>query len=61
MKPIESAKVARAFGAYPAPMRKRLLALRTLILDTAAATEGVGKLEEAVAVRDVFQLPDHSG
>jgi hypothetical protein len=48
MKPIESAEVARAFEAYPAPMRKRLLALRELILDTAAATEGVGKLEETL-------------
>lgn len=40
--------VAAAFESYPAILRQRLLALRQLILDTAAATEGVGEIEEAL-------------
>lgn len=40
--------VAAVFETYPPVLRQRLLALRQLILDTAAATEGVGKIEEAL-------------
>ena len=40
--------VAAAFEAYPPQLRERLLALRELILETAASTEGVGALEEAL-------------
>ncbi len=47
-KPIQSAAVAQAFDACPAPMRRKLLALRELILRTAASTEGVGELEETL-------------
>jgi hypothetical protein len=36
------------FGAYPKPVKAKLLALRRLIFDTAKATEGVGALEEAL-------------
>ena len=36
------------FGAYPAPVKAKLLALRRLIFDTAKTTEGVGVLEEAL-------------
>ena len=36
------------YDRYPAPVRMRLLALRELILRTAAATEGVGPLEETL-------------
>ncbi|WP_044541007.1 DUF1801 domain-containing protein [Bradyrhizobium sp. LTSP885] len=36
------------FGAYPAPVKTRLLALRRLIFDTAKATKGVGALEETL-------------
>ncbi len=36
------------FAAYPPPLKARLLALRRLIFDTAAATEGVGALEETL-------------
>ena len=39
--------VARVFGTYPAPMRRRLLRLRRLIFDTAASL-GVGRLEETL-------------
>jgi hypothetical protein len=42
------AKTAAAFCAYPAKLRGRLESLRRLILKTAAKTEGVGPLEEAL-------------
>lgn len=48
MKPFESSTVAQAFEAYPPAMRRRLLALRQLIFETAAATEGVGPLDETL-------------
>lgn len=40
--------VAAAFDAFPAPARARLLELRALILGTAAATQGVGRIEETL-------------
>jgi hypothetical protein len=40
--------VDAVFGAYPKPLKARLLALRRLILDTAAATKGVGELQETL-------------
>jgi len=43
-----NADVAAVFRAYPAPLRARLLALRRLIFDTAAETDGVGPLDETL-------------
>ncbi len=40
--------VEAAFGAYPAPVKAKLLALRRLIFDTAKRTKGVGALEETL-------------
>src|ERR1700730_3655825 len=40
--------VDAAFGAYPKALRTRLLALRRLIFETAATTEGVGEREETL-------------
>ncbi len=40
--------VRAVFDAYPQPVRDALLDLRGLILDTAAATPGVGALNEAL-------------
>src|SRR5262245_3229375 len=37
-----------AFDACPKPVRTKLRALRQLILDTAKATKGVGRVEEAL-------------
>jgi Domain of unknown function (DU1801) len=48
MKPFADAAVARTFDAYPPAMRRKLLALRALIFKTAAATDGVGELEETL-------------
>jgi hypothetical protein len=45
---FENAAVAAAFAAYPEAVRDRLLALRSLILETAATTEGVGPVEETL-------------
>ena len=40
--------VDAVFEACPAPVKAKLLALRRLILDTAKATKGVGRIEEAL-------------
>jgi len=42
------AAVDAMFDACPAPARAKLRALRRLILDTARATKGVGRIEEAL-------------
>ena len=43
-----SAAVAAVFKAFPQPAKAKLLALRRLILATAKATPGVGRIEEAL-------------
>ena len=48
MNPIANPAVAHVFASYPVPMRRKLMALRQLILDTAARTDGVGPLEETL-------------
>jgi hypothetical protein len=45
---IPNANVAQTYAAYPPPLRRKLLALRRLVLDTAAATPGVGEIEETL-------------
>lgn len=47
-EPILPREVSRAFDAFPAPMRKRLLQVRELIFATAAAHEEVGRLSETL-------------
>ena len=48
MTPYANAAVAQAFAACPPAMRRKLLALRELIFQTAASTPGVGPLEETL-------------
>ncbi|MGC4062717.1 MAG: DUF1801 domain-containing protein [Aquabacterium sp.] len=48
MHPFENAAVAKVFENYPPVMRRKLMALRKLILDTAASTDGVGAIEETL-------------
>ena len=48
MTPIQHPGVAAKFAAYPPSARRKLLALRELILRTAAATPGVGEIEETL-------------
>ena len=47
MTPFSNPEVRAKFSSYPAVPRKRLLALRELIFRIAAATPGVGELEES--------------
>ena len=42
------AAVAAVFDSFPPAPRKRLLAIRTLIHSVAAATDGVGEIEETL-------------
>jgi hypothetical protein len=48
MKRFADPAVASLFGGYPPAMRARLMALRELLFDTAAATAGVGTLTETL-------------
>lgn len=48
MPRFPDSSVKAAFDARPKPARKQLLALRELILETAKATPGVGRIEETL-------------
>jgi len=48
MKRFADKAVAAVFETYPRGLRHRLMALRKLIFEVAAATEGVGKLTETL-------------
>jgi len=60
MSTIRDQDVAATFKAYPAAVRAKLMKLRQLILDTAAKTEGVGKLDETLKWRQPSYLPAQS-
>ena len=45
---ITHAGVQAVFDSYPPALRKQLLVLRQLIIDTALATDGVGSVEETL-------------
>jgi hypothetical protein len=47
-RPFEDAAVAAVFDAYPRDVRARLLEVRHLMFETAAATTGVGPIEETL-------------
>ena len=48
MNPIDDPAVADVFRRYPSGLREKLLDLRQLIFEVAAATDGVGKLKETL-------------
>jgi hypothetical protein len=48
MNVINNPEVAKTFNNYPEHMRKKLMFLRQLIIDTAAETEGVYTLDETL-------------
>jgi uncharacterized protein DUF1801 len=48
MDRIENSKVAEVFNCYPEEMRKKLMFLRHLILETALEIESLNKLEETL-------------
>lgn len=47
-KIIVDPAVEKALDIFPPPVRKKLMALRSLIFDVASETRGVGKLTEAL-------------
>jgi len=61
MHTIPNAAVARKFETYPLEIRKKLMALRKLILKTAASTEGVGTLEETLKWGEPAYVTAESG
>ena len=61
MKRFVNADVAAAFKAYPADLRRRLLALRELVFETAAGTSGVGPLTEALKWGQPSFLTEETG
>ena len=46
--PFEDKAVEAVFEACPAALRKRMLGLRTMVFEVAAATAGVGELQETL-------------
>lgn len=48
MKPFDNDAVSETFAGYPPRIRRKLLGLRSLIFEVAAATDGVGELEETL-------------
>ena len=48
MSNIVNPDVARVFDGYPEHMRKKMMRLRQLVLDTTLETEGVDALEETL-------------
>ena len=61
MKRVADPGVAAAFKAWPPGLRKPLMAVRALIFDVAAKTEGVGKLTEALKWGQPSYLTMESG
>jgi hypothetical protein len=61
VKAFADAAVERAFAAYPPPIRRKLLALRALIFKTAAATDGVGDLQETLKWEEPAYVTAQSG
>jgi Domain of unknown function (DU1801) len=61
MKRFVNTDVAAAFKAYPADVRRRLVALRELVFETAAGTSGVGPLTEALKWGQPSFLTEETG
>ncbi|MDJ0853374.1 MAG: DUF1801 domain-containing protein [Myxococcota bacterium] len=61
MEPIRNRDVAAVFRACPPKIRRKLLALRELVLETARSTEGVGEIEEALRWGEPAYLTSQSG
>ena len=57
---FKNTAVAQAFDMFPPDVRGKLLALRTLIFETAAATAGVGPLEEVLKWGEPAYVTSHS-
>jgi Domain of unknown function (DU1801) len=60
-QPPMPADVAAAFSAFPEPVRARLLEVRDLIFETAAAVESVGALTETLKWGEPAYLTQTTG
>src|ERR1043166_9238373 len=61
MRRFASSDVRSTFKAYPPALREKLLALRALVFDTAARTDGVGRLTEALKWGQPSYLTEETG
>ncbi|MGQ0583174.1 MAG: DUF1801 domain-containing protein [Reyranella sp.] len=61
MRRFGDARVAAVFKNYPPNLRKRLMALRELVFDTADGTAGVGRLSEMLKWGQPSYLTAESG
>jgi hypothetical protein len=61
MRRFADPRVASLFRGYPSALRARLMALRELVFDTAAATAGVGPLTETLKWGQPSYLSEETG
>ena len=61
MKRFSDPRVASLFKAYPSAVRSKLMALRELVLNTAAKTAGVGRLTETLKWGQPSYLTEETG
>jgi Domain of unknown function (DU1801) len=61
MKRFSDPRVASLFKSYPVAMRTKLMALRDVVLDTAARTAGVGRLTETLKWGQPSYLTEETG
>jgi uncharacterized protein DUF1801 len=61
MRRFADSDVRSAFRAYPPGVREKLLALRELVFDTAAGTDGVGRLTETLKWGQPSYLTEATG
>jgi hypothetical protein len=61
MRRFEDPRVASLFKAYPPALRTKVMALRELLLDTAARTAGVGRLTETIKWGQPSYLTEETG
>jgi hypothetical protein len=59
--PIRDPAVSAAFDRYPAKIRVKLMALRSLILATAKRTDGVGAIDECLKWNEPAYVTSESG
>jgi hypothetical protein len=61
MRRFASSDVQSVFKAYPPALRAKLMALREMLFDTAAGTEGVGTLTETLKWGQPSYLTEETG
>ena len=61
MKTLKNPEVIATFDSYPPSIRTKLMALRKVILQTAAQTTGVGDIEETLKWGEPAYLTSKSG